>query len=184
MKSTFGVIAAALLSTPAFALSGVQVSAGAGAGNFTRDLSSDSGTGAAYGAMVAFQPADLLGLEVAYDGITAGNNSPLATNSRLNANGVKGDLKVNLAPGAVEPYLFGGAGFYHLSETGAAPGFSTANSFAVPVGAGVNAHISDAFLIGARFTYDLLFQTGDFRPGLSANTDLYTATINIGGILR
>ncbi len=181
-----GLAAAAVLfwAQGAFALSGVQVSANAGAGNFARDFSSNTGAGAAYGATVAVQPYDLIGVELAYDGLTAGNNSPLAVDSRFVANGVKGALKLNLAPGAIEPYLLGGAGYYRLGSTGTAPGFGTANAFAVPLAAGVNAHISDTWLIGARFTYDLMFHTQDLRPGNPTNADLYTAMIHLGAIIR
>ena len=115
--------------------------------------------GAAWDARFTFGAHSAIALEAAYVGST--NNIDLATGTqhgRLDSNGVDGDLRLQL-PTMVQPYVFGGVGYNHMSVTqtsatsNAGPLAGHDNQVTVPAGAGLTGYIGRHATVDVRGTY-------------------------------
>jgi opacity protein-like surface antigen len=164
-----------------------RISVDSGVSDFKRDL--DTEVGPAYGVTLGFYPLQFAGIEVSYQGSvnsvtppTSGGSLSQAGFDRVLSNGVLGDLRVGAPLRVIEPYVFGGAGWLRVSEQGAGslPDRDT-DSLAVPVGGGVDVHVTKRFQVGGRFTYDFL--TSNDIPGAS-NVNLWQATLSVGGTIQ
>lgn len=159
--------AAALCGPAALADSEFSVVLQGGASHYNQSLASGSDTGAAYGARLGVLPTPMLGAELGYLGTQ--NNIAESLNvgrqaSTLKTNEGYADARLNLMPGAVTPYVFGGYGLTWVSGA-AASGIRNQSVSTLPFGAGVEANIG-AFKVGGRFQYNYLF------------SKIYTGTTN------
>jgi opacity protein-like surface antigen len=158
-----------------------------GVNRYDRSLAAPTEPGVAYGARVDLSPARNIGIELGYEGALNNLNSRFSSDGRLMTNQVGGDLRINLVPptydlpGGLRPFVFGGVAYQRITTQNFTPGMSDANAVAVPVGAGIEANLGEHFLIGARGTYNFLFNEADSFSG--GNTDNWMATVNIGARL-
>src|SRR4051794_32284475 len=161
MQRVFVVVAAAALIAPAaaFADSEFSIVVQGGAAKYNQSLSG-SDVGAAYGARLGFLPTPMLGLELGYLGTQNNINQSLSSgiqSSTLKTNEGYADVRLNILPGAVTPYVFGGYGLTWVNGA-AASGIPNSSTSTLPFGAGVEGNIG-AFKLGGRFQYNYLFDT-------------------------
>jgi hypothetical protein len=165
----------------------LRISVDSGVSDFRRDLQTE--VGPAYGATFGFFPLQFAGIEVSYQGSvnsitppTSGGSLSQAGFDRVVSNGVLGDVRLSAPLRVIEPYVFGGAGWIRVSQEGAGslPDRST-DSLAIPVGGGIDVHVTKRFQVGGRFTYDFL--TSNDIPGAS-NVNLWQATLAVGGTIQ
>jgi opacity protein-like surface antigen len=199
MKQLFGALAAALLLAPlaAKADSEFSIVLEGGATHYTQSLDSGTDTGALYGARLGIMPTAILGFEVGYLGtqnhVRQSLNAGRQTGT-LRTNGGYGDVRVNVLPGVLTPYIFGGFGVTHVDapDSPDAYGLRTRNVATIPFGAGLEANLG-AFKLGARFQYNYLFEkiyvgTAPNSAGISAdkggNADFYGVGLDIGASFR
>jgi hypothetical protein len=189
------LFALALLAPAAFADSEFSVVLQGGASHYEQSLSGTD-TGAAYGARIGFLPTPIIGLEVGYLGSQNNVSSSInagSDQSTLMTNEAYGDVRVNIFPWHVTPYVFGGFGSTWVSG-GEASGIPNNRANTVPFGAGLEANLG-AFKVGARFQYNYLFEniyTGSNASGTptsaavdkGGNTDFWTASIDLGASFR
>lgn len=155
-----------------------------GVNRYTRSLAAPTEPGVAYGARIDLSPSRNVGIELGYQGAMNDLNTRFSTDGRINTNQVGGDLRINLVPptydlpGHIKPFVFGGVAYQRITTQNFTPGMSNANAVAVPVGAGLEADLGDRFLIGARYTYNFLFNEADSFSG--GDADNWAATINVG----
>jgi opacity protein-like surface antigen len=150
-----------------FAPQEISVTTGAGAANyFGTATNSTVDTGAAWDARLTFGVHSVIALEAAYVGST--NNIDMASGTqhgRLDSHGVDGDLRLQL-PMVVEPYVFGGVGYNHMSVTptnsvsNAGPLSNEDNQVTVPAGAGLTGYIGHHATVDLRGTYRLIPDNG------------------------
>lgn len=162
----------------------VGLFADTGVSSYTSSLANATQVGVAYGGRLDFSPIRNLGIEIGYDGSLNDLKTSISPNGSLYGNAVTGDLRFNLVPpgydlpGNLKPFVFGGVGYQNVTPSNFTPGFSDANLLAVPVGGGIEADIADHFLVGARFTWNFLFnETG---PLAGHTTDIWGATADLG----
>jgi len=188
---TLLVAAAALLLVPAAAMADSEFSIvlQGGASHYNQSLSG-SDTGAAYGARLGFLPTPMLGLELGYLG-TQNNISASLDQGReastLKTNEGYGDIRLNILPGAVTPYVFGGYGLTWVNGA-AASGVPNSSTSTLPFGAGVEGNIG-AFKLGGRFQYNYLFSsinTGSSTVSVNkgGNSDFWGVTVDLGASFR
>lgn len=167
----------------------VGIIADVGVSDYNRGLAGSTDPGVGYGVLVDLSPMRNIGLEVGYRGAVNDMKDRVSADGRVVTNQLGGNLRVNLVPATrdlpagLRPFVFGGA-FYHRVDTdGFTPGVSDdINAFALPVGLGLEADISKRFLVGARFTYNFLFnETG--TDGFRDDTDNWVASVNLGARL-
>src|SRR5437899_12110625 len=106
---TLGV-AALVLPATAMAESESSIVLQGGAAKYNQSLSG-SDVGAAYGARLGFLPTPMLGLELGYLGTQNNINQSLNEGrlaSTLKTNEGYADVRLNILPGDVTPYIFGG----------------------------------------------------------------------------
>jgi opacity protein-like surface antigen len=153
-----------------------------GVSSYTNQLANATDIGVAYGGRVDFSPVRNLGFEIGYDGSLNNLKSSISSNGSLYGNAATGDFRLNFVPPnfdiPVRPYIFGGVGYQNVTPTKFTPGFSDANLLAVPVGAGLEADVAGGFLIGARFTWNFLFN--EQGPLAGKATDVWGAVADIG----
>jgi len=109
---TLGV-AALVLPAAAKADSEFSIVLQGGAAKYNQSLSG-SDVGAAYGARLGIMPTPMLGVEVGYLGSQNNINESLNQGrlaSTLKTNEGYGDVRLNILPGEVTPYIFGGYGY-------------------------------------------------------------------------
>ncbi len=159
-----------------------------GVSHYNRHLAHETNTGVGYGATVDLSPQRNIGLELGYDGGVNDLSSKFSSDGRLVTNEIGGDLRVNLVPatyslpGHLKPFLFGGAFYHRIDTQGFTPGIKdNTNAFALPVGAGVEVDVGKRFLVGARYTYNFLFNEINQLGGRS---DFWTATVDLGARLQ
>ena len=200
MNKVFGAIAAALLLAPlaANADSEFSVVLEGGATHYNQGLSSGTNTGGEYGARLGFMPTPVVGVELGYLG--SQNNVTESFNAghnvgTLRTNGGYADLRVNVLPGVVTPYVFGGYGLTHFDAPGDSTSFNALTSTTtstIPFGGGLEANIG-AFKVGGRFQYNYLFDhiyTGTGRSGAGVNVDkggnadFYAVSLDLGASFR
>jgi hypothetical protein len=191
MKKLLVALAAAALLVPVAAMadSEFSISVEGGAAKYNQSLSG-SDVGAAYGARLGILPTPMLGIELGYLGSQNNVNQSLSAgtvSSTLKTNQGYGDVRLNILPGAITPYVFGGYGLTWLSGA-AASGIPNQHVNTLPFGAGVEANIG-AFKVGGRFQYNYLFDSlNTGTSGVSANkggnSDFWDATVNLGASFR
>ncbi len=153
---------------------------GAGVTDFSKKIERDAyKTGWTWDARLGIGNRHYAGAEVGYVGaLWKGEGS----NLDLLANGVEGVIRVQYPwiSGAtlVEPFVFGGIGWSHLSLRNAPTGATntTDNIGVVPFGAGVTFGMS-RLLVDVRFTYRPTFNV-DFRSSGGGTADLKTWAVN------
>lgn len=189
-KLLFAVAAAALVApAAAFADSEFSVVLQGGAAKYNQSLSG-SDVGAAYGARLGFLPTPMLGLELGYLGSQNNVNESLSEGrqaSTLRTNEGYADVRLNILPGAVTPYVFGGYGLTWVNGA-AASGVPNSSTSTLPFGAGLEANIG-AFKVGGRFQYNYLFSsinTGSTAVSVNkgGNSDFWSATVDLGASFR
>ena len=140
MRKIIVALAAAVLVAPAvWADSEFSVVIQGGASHYTSSLSSGSDTGAAYGARLGILPTPMLGFELGYLGTQNNVKQSLDIGrgaSTLATNEGYGDVRLNILPGAVTPYVFGGYGLTWVNG-GAASGVPNKTANTLPFGGGV-----------------------------------------------
>lgn len=195
MKKVLVALAAVLLLAPAvWADSEFSVVLQGGAARYNQALSG-SDVGAAYGARLGLMPTPMLGLELGYLGTQ--NNIQQSLNlgreaSTLKTNEGYGDIRLNILPGEITPYAFGGYGLTWVNG-GAASGIPNKSANTLPFGGGLEANIG-AFKLGGRFQYNYLFDkiyTGGSTPTGSGvavnkggNSDFWGVTVDLGASFR
>lgn len=193
MKRTL-LIAAALLISPlaARAESELALTLQGGGVKYDQALAAPSELGAEYGVRLGIMPWSAVGFEIGYLG-SQSNVRDVVNNSnttRLITNGAYGDLRLNILPGSVMPYIFGGAGVTNfkvdnevVNSDGGLHGKTVAT---IPFGAGVDFNLG-AFKVGGRFQYnylltDQLVRTSPNGGGVSTgnNTNFYGVNLDLG----
>ena len=197
MKKVLIALAAAVLVAPAvWADSEFSVVLQGGASHYTNSLASGSDTGAAYGARFGILPTPMLGVELGYLGSQNNVGQSLDIGrmaSTIQTNDGYGDVRLNLLPGGITPYVFGGYGMTWVSG-GAASGIPNNNVSTLPFGAGLEGNIG-AFKLGGRFQYNYLFNkiyTGSNPSGSptsvgvdkGGNSDFWGVTVDLGASFR
>jgi opacity protein-like surface antigen len=192
MKKLLTAAAAAALVLPAAARADSEFSIvlEGGAAKYNQSLSG-SDTGGAYGARLGLMPTPMLGIELGYLG-TMNNISADVSNGNTAASTLKtnegyGDVRLNILPGSVTPYVFGGYGYTWVNGA-AASGIPNSSTSTLPFGGGLEANVG-AFKIGGRFQYNYLFNsinTGGNTVSVNkgGNTDFWSATIDLGASFR
>ena len=191
MKNLLVAVAAAALVVPAaaFADSEFSVVLQGGAAKYNQSLSG-SDLGAAYGVRLGFLPTPMLGLELGYLG-TQNNISQSLSEGRqastLKTNEGYADVRLNILPGSVTPYVFGGYGLTWVNGA-AASGVPNSSTSTLPFGAGLEANLG-AFKLGGRFQYNYLFSdinTGSNTVSVNkgGNSDFWSATVDLGASFR
>lgn len=197
MKTVLVALAAALAIAPAGrAESEFSVTLQGGASHYTQSLASGSDTGVAYGARLGLLPTPMLGVELGYLGTQNNVKESLDTGrlaSTISTNEGYGDLRLNILPGDLTPYVFGGYGLTWVSG-GAASGIPNRTVNTLPFGGGVEANLG-TFKIGGRFQYNYLFDrifTGRSPSGSpttigadkGGNTDFWNVSLDLGASFR
>ena len=191
MKRFLVAVAAAALVAPAAALADSEFSVvvQGGAAKYNQSLSG-SDVGAAYGARLGFLPTPMLGLELGYLGSQNNINESLnqgRSASTLKTNEGYADVRLNILPGEVTPYVFGGYGLTWVNGA-AASGVPNSSTSTLPFGAGLEANVG-AFKVGGRFQYNYLFSsinTGSNTVSVNkgGNSDFWSATVDLGASFR
>jgi len=185
----------ALASPAALADSEFSVVLQGGASHYTQSLNSGSDTGAAYGVRLGFLPTPMLGLELGYLGTQNNVNESLSQGrfaSTLSTNEGYADVRLNILPGDLTPYVFGGYGMTWVNG-GAASGIPNGNANTLPFGGGLEVNAGQ-FKIGGRFQYNYLFDkiytgsSGGATTSIGADkggrTDFWSASIDLGASFR
>jgi hypothetical protein len=191
MKKLLVALAATALVAPAaaFADSEFSIVLQGGAAKYNQSLSG-SDVGAAYGARLGFLPTPMLGLELGYLGTQNNINESLSQGrqaSTLRTNEGYADVRLNILPGAVTPYIFGGYGLTWVNGA-AASGVPNSSTSTLPFGAGLEGNIG-AFKLGGRFQYNYLFSsinTGGSSVSVNkgGNSDFWGVTVDLGASFR
>ncbi|MDB4969581.1 MAG: hypothetical protein JWN44_5270 [Myxococcales bacterium] len=165
------------------------VTAGGGIASFAgATMRANTRLGADWDARVTFGTRSPIAFEAGYTGLY----NPLATGSGvapyLVQNSVDGALRINLIPYRVEPYIFGGLGYNHVTVYNrdqdpemAARFKATDDQLMVPVGGGVAGYFGSHATIDARFTFRAMFRDElliDAPPDV--RSDSYTVAARAG----
>ena len=138
----------------------------------------------------------MLGVELGYLGTQNNVRQSFDTGrlaSTIKTNEGYADLRLNVLPGALTPYVFGGYGLTWVNGA-AASGIPNRNVNTLPFGGGVEANLGN-FKLGGRFQYNYLFDriyTGSnangTTTGVSAdkggNSDFYSVSLDLGASFR
>jgi peptidoglycan-associated lipoprotein len=153
---------------------GVQATVGGGVtGFFEQGARAFTSTGASYEARLAAGTRSYVAVEAAYVGSAQNINAlGLSTNALLLGNGAEGDLRINFTTRAIQPYVFGGAGWtrYQLQNTPVATSSiqSKDDTLQVPVGVGLSARAGRSFLMDVRATERFVFDDQMFNNAAAA----------------
>jgi hypothetical protein len=187
------IAAAALLAAPfaARAASEFSVVVQGGGVQYNQALSGQTDLGVAYGARVGVMPTPIVGFEIGYLGTQNNVRQTLATSGdaeRLVTNGAAADLRINVLPGSITPYVFGGYGLTRVSVSNQSiqSPFRGETVSTIPFGGGVEAN-AGAFKIGARFQYNHLMGDGFYSPAAEVNdrkSDFYGVSVDLGASFR
>lgn len=137
---------------------GMAVSAGGGVNDFTGDAMRDiTGTGGSWDARLALGTRQLIGFEAAYLGTAQSIDAiGLETDALLVSNGAEALVRVNLLPGPLQPYAFGGVAWkrYDLTntDTNTSDVVGSDDVYELPLGVGVNAK-SQGLIFDVRGAY-------------------------------
>jgi hypothetical protein len=166
---------------------------GLGGGDFLGDLGKFTVGGVGWSARLNFNAYRFFGLELFYQGINCAlRNVTLSNGASTEGTGLiqheitfdlKGTWPINVADRTLEPYLFAGFGWSHISaEVLFSPdGTTISNSSVFPVGVGASFIFKNNFALDGRFTYNLLVgnRTAQIHSG-----DYWLATMSIGYRVR
>lgn len=197
MRKLLVALAGAVLFAPAVrADSEFSVVLQGGASHYNQSLASGSDTGAAYGARLGMLPTPMLGVELGYLGTQ--NNVQQSLNTGRMASTIKtnegyADVRLNVLPGALTPYVFGGYGLTWVNG-GAASGIPNRSVNTLPFGGGLEANVG-TFKIGGRFQYNYLFDriyTGTNASGTTTgigadkggSSDFWGVSLDLGASFR
>ena len=181
-----------LLPLAARAESELSLTLQGGAVKYDQALAAPSDLGAEYGLRLGIMPTPVLGLEIGYLG-SQSNVRDVVNNSnttRFISNGAYGDVRVNILPDSIMPYIFGGFGVTNfkvdneiVNSDGGLHGKTVAT---IPFGGGVDFNLG-AFKIGGRFQYnylltDQLFRSAPTATGVTTgnNTNFYGVNVDLG----
>ena len=161
--------------------SSVAIMGDVGWQRYSREVSDQINSGVGYGLKVDLSPQRNFGFELFYAGAVNGMDDRFSTDGNIVTNQVGGNLRLNLVPpttrALIRPFVFGGASYYNIATNNFTPGIRGGNLFAIPAGLGIEADISERFLVGARFTYNFLFREQDGFSGRNADSWLLGANI-------
>jgi hypothetical protein len=166
---------------------GVGILVGGGVLDFVDDsLQSSTETGGSWTARAVIGTRSFLAIEGAYVG-SANEIDALGIDSDalLTSHGGEGLLRLNLAVGPVQPYIFGGAAWKRyslISDTLATSSIRRSDEvIESPFGGGI-AFFGDGVVFDARFDYRPAFDEEMFAATSSGRVDLdhWTATARIG----
>lgn len=194
-KILVALAAAAAVAPAATADSEFSVVLQGGATRYTQSLSG-SDIGAAYGVRLGMLPTPMLGLELGYLGTQ--NNIQASLNqgrnaSTLHTNEGYADVRLNILPGALTPYVFGGYGLTWVNGAQAS-GVPNGSTSTLPFGGGLEGNVG-AFKLGGRFQYNYLFNniyTGSNSSGTpttvgvnkGGNSDFWAVSLDLGASFR
>jgi|GraSoiStandDraft_40_1057318.scaffolds.fasta_scaffold21915_3 opacity protein-like surface antigen len=191
MKRLLVALALAALVLPAAAMADSEFSIvlQGGATKYNQSLSG-SDVGAAYGARLGILPTPMLGIELGYLGTQNNINQSLSEGrqaSTLKTNEGYADVRLNILPGEVTPYVFGGYGYTWVNGA-AASGVPNSSTSTLPFGGGIEGNVG-AFKLGGRFQYNYLFSninTGGNTISVNkgGNSDFWSATVDLGASFR
>jgi hypothetical protein len=168
------------------------LTAGAGFSDFTGSTMRDvSEGGAMWDARFLAGARSIIAFEAGYvgtfnslNGLNGGNGS----SPQLISQGFDGDLRINLVPWILEPYIFGGAGYNHMlirnrfDDPAIAARFNASdNQLLVPVGAGLALNLGH-FTLDARFTYRAIFDNDLDKFDNDTRLDQYNVAGRLGVI--
>jgi opacity protein-like surface antigen len=139
-----------------FAPQTISVTAGAGVGDyFGSGINTRSDPGAAWDARLTFGTRSVIALEAGYVGSVNPIDTDIQNAGRLNSHGIDGDLRLQL-PTRVQPYIFSGVGYNHMSVTNKQSvigGQLSDNQVTVPAGAGLTGYLGRHVTLDLRGTY-------------------------------
>jgi hypothetical protein len=142
-----------------FAPQEVSLTAGAGVSNyFGHTTTGNSDPGATWDARVTFGAHSVFAFEAGYVGSTNSLDIPTEKGGRINSHGFDGDLRLQL-PTVVQPYIFGGVGYNHMSlnfDNATVGGQLSQNQVTIPAGAGLAAYLGRHVTVDLRGTYRLI----------------------------
>jgi hypothetical protein len=160
---------------------GMAAQAGGGvAGFFNDNLRDVTDTGANYGARLTYGTRMPVGLEAAYIGSAQSMKGlGLDRDALLFSNGAEAMVRVNLLPGAWQPFVAAGAAWRHWavrSDVNTSNVKDNDDTFEIPANLGV-AYRARGFLVDLRAIY-----RGSFSNDLlgSANMSTWNAAANLG----
>jgi hypothetical protein len=158
---------------------GITASAGGGIENFVEGTPREfTNLAGAWNVRVGILSRFLISPELAYIGSAQDLDAAgLSNNAYLLSNGGEANLRLNILPGMIQPYVFGGIGFRHYSIEGTDTNLSAIADNdtigIVPVGGGLTLRI-DQFLLDARGTFRFAFN--DTMMAGAGTDDLGMAT--------
>jgi len=189
------LLSAALLLLPlaaARAESELSLTLQGGVVKYDQALAAPSDLGAEYGVRLGILPTPVLGVEVGYLGSQSNVRDVVNnTNStRFISNAAYADARVNVLPGNVMPYVFGGFGVTNfkvdnevVSSDGGLHGKTVAT---IPFGGGVDFNLG-AFKVGGRFQYNYLITDQLVRSSPNGsggttgnNTNMWGLNVDLG----
>lgn len=167
---------------------GLEVTANGGIEGFFGDTNDWVQPGPTWGVTIAGRPTRALGIELNYTGAAFEADEARVGGDPVNGadivrNGGHAIATLGIAPEGpgISPYALAGIGFNHFNVRGGqAVGFRSNTGGAVPVGAGLKAHLGGGFAADLRFNYNIGFNE-DFLPTGDNNASRYQATLGLGG---
>jgi len=166
--------------------------AGGGVAEFAASTMRDATEiGAEWDVRYTISQRSLIALETGYSGTYNKMQSPVEGPGSVAAylinHGVDGDLRLNLLPFRVQPYVFGGLGYNHASMKNlednpamAARFMTSDDQLMVPAGAGLALHLFPHGIIDARFTYRAIFMSAIDRAHPDARLDQCVVHAHMG----
>jgi hypothetical protein len=166
--------------------------AGGGVADFVGSSMRDATeTGAQWDVRYAISHRSLVAFETGYTGTYNKLQSPVEGHGSvapyLINHSVDSDLRLNLLPFRVQPYIFGGLGYNHASMKNLADSPAMAARFngtdeqlLVPAGAGLALHLFKHGTIDARFTYRAIFRSALDRENPDARLDQWGVHAHMG----
>lgn len=166
---------------------GVIVMVGGGVTHFTSQaVRRFTDVGGAWDVRVLFPSRLFVSGELAYVGSAQGIDAlGLDADATLISNGIEATLRLNILPGMVQPYVFGGIGWRYFDIVNTAVNDSAiANDDHVgvlPMGAGVMARF-DRLILDGRGTFRVAFDDEMFGlgPGEGGNMHTWAAELRVG----
>jgi len=148
-------------------------------------------TGAEWDARLTIGTRSFIAFEAGYAGTYNKLQSPVEGHGSVAPymvnNGVDGDLRLNLLPFRVQPYVFGGVGYNratinNLNDSPAmAQRFNSADDqLLVPAGGGLAVYPFAHAMLDARFTYRAIFADNLDRANPDERLDQWAVTGRLG----
>ena len=168
------------------------LTAGAGVADYSfGPMRTATETGAEWDLRYTIGARSLVAFETGYMGTYNKMQSPVEGANSIAPyivnNSVDSDLRLNLLPFRVQPYVFGGLGYNHasVSNLADAPGMATRfrtsdDQFLVPAGGGLALHVFKHTNIDARFTYRAIFKDSLDRDNPDSRLDQWVVTGRMG----